>query len=118
MTMTGDKKAATLLEDVAALVESDEDTHGDAVENQQHIATGWTWYLRGTDILGPDERLTGDDVAMMMALVKSSRHAVGDASIEHLRDVAGYAGIGGACMVDRGNVDQDDLTVDDYGEHK
>jgi len=103
---------------VVALVHSDEDTHGDAVVNQQHIAAGWTWYLRGLDVLDDDETVDGDDVAAMMAVVKMSRHVVGDKDIEHLRDVAGYSGIGGACMVADGDAEPEDLTVDDYGEHE
>lgn len=116
--LSGDELARAALEDVAALVASDRDTHGDAVENQSHIARGWTWYLRGQGILDEDEAVTGTDVAAMMSIVKFSRQAVGDEDVDHLRDVAGYAGIGAACMVADGRIDLDELTVEDYSTHE
>jgi len=113
---TGDERARTVLKETARLVASDRDTHGDAVENQEHIARGWTWYLRGQGVLDADEELTGGDVGRMMALLKLSRTAVGDYDVDHDRDVAGYAGIAAACEDMRGNVDQ--LTVNDLGDHE
>lgn len=115
---TGDEKAATVLADTANLVHSDRDTHGDAVENQEHIARGWTWYLQGQGILGEDEELTGGDVGRMMAILKMSRSAVGNYDVDHDRDIAGYAGIAAACEATRGNVPEGELTVEDYGEHE
>ena len=108
---TGDTDASRLLADVAALVNDDRDSHGDAVENQEHIADGWTWYLRGQGILGDGESLSGADVARMMTLLKHSRACVGEYDIDHDRDVAGYAGIAAACEVAAGNADRDDLEV-------
>jgi hypothetical protein len=99
---SGDSMASSLLADTAELVDDDRDTHGDAVENQQHIAQAWTWYLQGQGVLDSDEAVHGDDVACMMGLLKMSRHAVGGRDMDHMRDIAGYAGIGGACLVDRG----------------
>ncbi|UBF23328.1 hypothetical protein M1M40_gp50 [Halorubrum tailed virus 29] len=112
--ISGDKLAASLLKDTADLIDDDRDTHGDAVENQQHIAAGWTWYLRGQGVLDDDEAIRGDDVAAMMGLLKMSRHAVGTHDMDHMRDVAGYAGIGGACLVARGEADADELTRGAY----
>jgi len=97
--------ASSLLADTADLIDDDRDTHGDAVENQQHIAEAWTWYLQGQGALADGEQLHGDDVACMMGLLKMSRHAVGGRDMDHMRDIAGYAGIGGACLVDRGEAD-------------
>jgi len=115
---SGDELARELLEDVGRLVDDDRDTHGDAVENQEHIAAGWTWYLRGQGALGGDAELTGLDVAYMMAILKMSRNAVGEYDIDHPRDIAGYAGIGAACQVRRGETPFADLTVSDYGDHE
>ena len=115
---SGDELAHRLLEDVGHLVDSDRDTHGDAVQNQEHIASGWSWYLRGQGHLDDDDELTGLDVAYMMAMLKMSRNAVGEFDIDHPRDVAGYAGIGAACSVKRGWADEDDLEVADYGDHE
>lgn len=106
---SGDELAASALKDAADLVDDDRDTHGDAVENQTHIANGWTWYLRGCGLLGSDQRITGDDAATMMAIVKMSRHGVGDKDVDHMRDIAGYGGIGAACMVYHGDADVSDV---------
>jgi len=112
-THTGDNAAATLLHDTAQLVNDDRDTHGDAVENQEHIADGWTWYLRGQGILGENQSLTGSDVARMMELLKLSRACVGEYDVDHDRDVAGYASIAAACELHRDNITEDSLTVTD-----
>ncbi len=111
---SGDEMAATLLRDTADLVNDDRDTHGDAVVNQQHIAQGWTWYLRGLGVLGPDESLAGDDVGAMMSVVKMSRHSTGEKDIDHMRDIAGYGGIGGACLVADGEADVEQIARGAY----
>jgi len=105
----GDTLAAMVLEQTAGLITDSRNTHGDAVQNQQHIADGWTWYLRGQGVLDEDESLDGLDVAYMMGLVKMSRNAVGEFDIDHPRDIAGYAGIGGACKVASGEADVRDI---------
>ena len=109
---SGDELAGMLLNQVEGVVNDDRDTHGDAVENQQHIARGWTWYLRGQGVLTEDEELDGLDVAYMMGLVKMSRNAVGEFDIDHPRDIAGYAGIGGACKVAEGEASVEDISGD------
>jgi len=108
----GDNAAARLLADVADLVSDDRDSHGDAVENQEHIAEAWNWYLRGHGII-ETEALDGADVARMMELLKLSRACVGEYDIDHDRDVAGYAGIAAACEVAAGEADSEDLEVTD-----
>jgi len=115
-TPSGDSMAASLLADTADLVDDDRDTHGDAVENQQHIAQAWTWYLRGQGVLDSDTEIHGDDVACMMGLLKMSRHAVGGRDMDHMRDIAGYAGIGGACLVDRGEAPLSEIERGAYEE--
>ena len=114
----GDTDASRLLADVADLVNDDRDSHGDAVENQEHIAAGWTWYLRGQGILGEDEELTGGDVGRMMGLLKMSRACVGSYDVDHDRDIVGYAGIAAACEYHRGNVEDENLTVSDLEAHE
>jgi len=108
---SGDNAASTLLADVADLVSDSRDSHGDAVENQEHIAEAWTWYLRGQGIIGDDKSVSGADVARMMELLKLSRACVGEYDVDHDRDVAGYAGIAAACEVEAGNADADELEV-------
>ena len=102
----GDKVAAEILKDVAELVNSDRDSHGDAVENQEHIAEAWTWYLRGAGILAHDAEVSGGDVARMMELLKLSRGCVGEYDADHDRDVAGYAAIALACEYINGNTEE------------
>jgi len=110
---SGDDLAAGLLEDTASLVADDRDTHGDAVENQQHIAAGWTWYLRGIGVFDENVALSGADVARMMTLVKHSRGAVGSYDVDHDRDVAGYAAIAAACEVRAGVAEAEEVLPDD-----
>lgn len=110
---SGDALAGGLLEDTAALVTQSRDSHGDAVENQAHIAEAWAWYLRGHGIIDADATITGADVARMMQLVKLSRGAVGEYDVDHDRDVAGYAGIAAACETVDGNADVEEVMPDD-----
>jgi len=58
----------------------------------------------------------GDDVACMMGRLKMSRHAVGGRDMDHMRDIAGYAGIGGACLVDRGEAPLSEIERGAYEE--
>jgi hypothetical protein len=106
----GDRLAALTTDDASAVLTLSRDTHGDAVENQQHIADAWDWYLGGHGKLADGETIDGTDVAMMMGLLKMSRAAVGEFDVDHLRDVCGYAAIGNACAVDRGDASESDLS--------
>jgi len=106
---SGDEMSAMVAEDVATLLTDSRDTHGDAVESHQHVAQGWTWYLRGTGVLGEDEQLTGSDVGRMMPIVKMSRAAVGTEDVDHDRDIAGYGAISAACQVARGEAELEEL---------
>jgi nucleoside 2-deoxyribosyltransferase len=112
---SGDALAGRLLEDLRHLITAERDTHGDAVENQEHIAEAWTWYLRGHGLLAEDATVSGADVARLMELLKLSRGAVGETDLDHDRDVAGYAAIAAACEVAVGDAALDDLTVADGG---
>ena len=60
------------------------------------------------------QTIDGTDVAFMMALLKMSRHCVGTFDVDHLRDTAGYAGIGAACAVARDDAALDDLARGAY----
>jgi len=116
MHRTGNEHSQEALESVAEKVGSAKDSHGDAIENQEAIATFWTDYLRMCGHLDSTEELTGGDVAMLMALLNAARNACGDTESDHFRDVAGYAGIGLACEHLRGNADE--LTVNDLEAHE
>jgi len=102
----GDEIASDVLADTAELVNSDRDTHGDAVENQEHIGEAWAWYLRGKGLLADDAQIDGGDVARMMMLLKMSRGCVGEYDPDHDRDAAGYAGIAAACEKLHGDADE------------
>lgn len=111
---SGDELSQLFAEDVGQLVASD-DTHGDAYENQDAIARRWTQHLRDKGILDEDERLCGDDVAIMMTQLKHARHAVGERDVDHLRDAVGYSSIGAACMLRDGFADEDEFLTG--GDH-
>ena len=110
---SGDTLAGGLLTDTAAVVTESRESHGDAVQNQEHIAEAWDWYLDGHGLLADGASLTGSDVARMMQLLKLSRGAVGDFDIDHDRDVAGYAGIAAACEVAAGNAAAEEVLPDE-----
>ena len=107
--VNGDELASAVLEDVAELVGDTRDSHGDAIENQRHIATAWTWYLRGKGVLSSSQEIEPVDVPRMMELLKLSRAVIGQSELDHDRDVTGYGGIATACQF----VEDDDLTEDD-----
>lgn len=101
----GDRATARLIEDVAGLVDSDRDSHGDAVDQQAAAAEVWTWYLDHHDMLRAD-------AVRMMVLLKMSRAAVGEYDLDHDRDIVGYGGIAGSSAVCEGDADESELTRD------
>lgn len=109
----GDRASADLLHDVANLIDSDRDSHGDAVDQQAAAAEAWTWYLRTHDILRAGESVNGSDVARMMILLKMSRGGMGEFDLDHDRDTAGYGAIAAACSVREGKADEAELTRGD-----
>lgn len=113
----GNELAGRLLDSAADIVRAN-DTHGDAITNQQHIAAGWTWYLRGTGLLADDQSVTGSDVGNMMGLLKMSRAAVGEHDIDHHRDIAGYSAIGAACIATSNDASPTDLDIEDPQTHE
>ena len=70
------------------------DTHGDAFNNHAEIAEFWNIFLDKK--LRPMANITADDVAIMMILLKISRHTQGEKiNIDNFVDMAGYAAIAG-----------------------
>lgn len=67
-----------------------EQTYGDPGKNLRNIAAYWTTYLRSKDLLGPEDQLTYDDVALMMVLLKVAR--LGNTPLHHdsMVDACGY----------------------------
>lgn len=61
--------------------------HGDKVENHQHIAALWSAYT--------GYRITCDQVAVMMVLLKIARTKTGTLNHDDYVDMAGYAGVAG-----------------------
>lgn len=105
----GDRLAGILLEDVAEVVQNKRGTHGDAVRNMEHIAELWTVYLRGAGLLDESQRITASQASQLMVLLKLSRAVIGDYTVDHDRDIAGYAAISAACEVAAGRASEDDL---------
>jgi len=60
-------------------------SHGDPIENHEHIAELWTAYLQ-TDV-------SATDVAVCMMLLKLSRYKIGGHDRDHWLDAQGYADI-------------------------
>ena len=69
-------------------------SHGDAFNNHAEIAEFWNIFLDKK--LNPMASITADDVAIMMILLKISRHTQGDKNnMDNFVDMAGYAAIAG-----------------------
>ena len=70
------------------------ETHGDAFQNHAEIAEFWNIFLDGK--LRPMANITADDVAIMMILLKISRHTQGEKfNLDNFIDMAGYSAIAG-----------------------
>ena len=84
-----------ILKKAGKLVSDDrEGTHGDARENHEQIAEFWNIFLDKK--LRPMANITADDVAIMMILLKISRHTQGEKiNMDNFVDMAGYAAIAG-----------------------
>ena len=92
-------KTSTTKEEILAkasdLVSNDRNkSHGDAFSNHAEIAEFWNIFLDKK--LSPMASITADDVAIMMILLKISRHTQGDKNnMDNFVDMAGYAAIAG-----------------------
>lgn len=73
-------------------------THGDKRQNHQNIADLWNAYLKD----GPlgKRRLSAQDVAVMMCLLKIARMKSGTFNLDNFIDLAGYAGVAAECSDD------------------
>ena len=70
------------------------ETHGDAFQNHAEIAEFWNIYLDKK--LQPMASITAEDVAIMMILLKVSRHTQGEKfNLDNFIDMAGYSAIAG-----------------------
>ena len=70
------------------------ETHGDAFQNHAEIAEFWNTFLDGK--LKPMASITGQDVAIMMILLKISRSNQGEQfNLDNFVDMAGYSAIAG-----------------------
>ena len=90
-----DDDAETILDEAKATVGSRDGTHGDPVENHEHIAAMWTAFFDPK--LEDDAEITAAEVAQAMVHVKQSRAMVGGATRDHFVDIAGYAHIAHEC---------------------
>ena len=70
------------------------ETHGDAFKNHAEIAEFWNIFLDKK--LQPMASITAEDVALMMVLLKVSRHTKGTKNnLDNFIDMRGYAAIAG-----------------------
>lgn len=72
-------------EEIADTIGSRNGSHGDPIENHEHISNLWSSYF-GFDV-------SATDVAACMVLLKLSRYKVGGQDRDHWRDSMGYAEI-------------------------
>lgn len=90
---TGDENDAPhdtyVLEDAIKTVYERPDQHGEPEDSFETIARLWHEYLVAA--LDEGDTIDGDDVAMMMALLKIARTAEGVYESDSARDLAGYA---------------------------
>ncbi len=84
-----------ILAKASDLVSNDRNkSHGDAFNNHAEIAEFWNIFLDKK--LKPMANITADDVAIMMILLKISRHTQGEKiNMDNFVDMAGYAAIAG-----------------------
>ena len=69
-------------------------SHGDAFKNHAEIAKFWNIFLDNK--LRPMSNITAADVAIMMILLKISRHTQGEKfNLDNFVDMAGYSAIAG-----------------------
>ena len=70
------------------------ESHGDAFQNHAEIAEFWNIFLDKK--LQPMASITAEDVALMMVLLKVSRHTQGTKNnLDNFIDMCGYAAIAG-----------------------
>jgi hypothetical protein len=87
-------KASEIATEAARLVNGDRnDTHGDKTTNHGNIASLWNAYLGIRR--EPAARLSAEDVAIMMALLKIARTQTGSLNLDDHIDAAGYVAIAG-----------------------
>ena len=88
-------KRAEVLEVAKRCVCGDrEEVYGSPERNFEATAALWTTYLRAVGTIGKTCVLGAEDVAAMLALLKISRIASGEARDDNWIDLAGYAAIG------------------------
>jgi hypothetical protein len=93
----------TILQEAQETVGARDDTHGDPVQNHEHIARLWTAFLEPK--LADGETIAPAEVADMMIQVKQSRAMVGGVDRDHRIDIAGYAHIAQLCEHDALSMD-------------
>tara|TARA_R100001163_G_C4863507_1_gene68656 strand:+ start:121 stop:414 length:294 start_codon:yes stop_codon:yes gene_type:complete len=88
-------KKEEILAEASRIISRDRNlSHGDAFKNHAEIAEYWNLFLDSK--LKPMANITAEDVAMMMILLKVSRHIQGAKfNIDNFVDMAGYAAIAG-----------------------
>jgi hypothetical protein len=87
-------KASEIATEAARLVSGDRNqTHGDKATNHGNIAALWNAYLGiRRDPVAP---LSGEDVALMMNLLKVARTQTGGLNVDDFIDGCGYMAIAG-----------------------
>ena len=95
---TNAEKAAVLPQEIGEVIGQRNGSHGDPLDNHDHIARLWSEHLGVAGAFPGDDPalarpITGDEVADMMMLLKLSRKRIGGMDLDHYRDTIGYAAI-------------------------
>ena len=88
-------KKEEILKKAKEIISNDRnESHGDAFKNHAEIAEFWNIFLDKK--LQPMASITAEDVAIMMILLKISRHTQGEKfNLDNFIDMAGYSAIAG-----------------------
>lgn len=83
------RRGRVLLKAVEIINGERQNTYGNPEDTFEEIAVLWNWWLEGQ----LDEKLTPDDVAMMMSLLKIAREKNGAGKTDNVVDACGYLGL-------------------------
>lgn len=83
------RRGRVLLKAVEIINGERQDSYGNPEDTFEEIALVWNWWLEGK----LDEKLTPDDVAMMMSLLKIAREKNGAGKTDNVVDACGYLGL-------------------------
>jgi hypothetical protein len=86
-----DKTAMKFADAIEGIVEERGGLYGHPYDNFAVIAELWSIYLHATKVAYEGARLSREDIAHMMILLKVARSTHGEENADTIDDIAGYA---------------------------